>query len=152
MRVYSCPIAVGIYAYAIPGYIIESLVKTYQHIYLCVTNPALYNDKLINRCAARSGSPHDDIKIITLASIYAYACILLVKISWCIAILFHIAGEKPEWTNRQNKLKLSLHHSCHQHGLFCQHAFSSGTWNCLYRSVFMQAVQLLLSVHVLDVV
>ena len=68
MRVYSCPIAVGIYAYAIPGYIIESLVKTYQHIYLCVTNPALYNDKLINRCAARSGSPHDDIKIITLAS------------------------------------------------------------------------------------
>jgi len=25
-----------------------------------VTNPALYNDKLVNQCAAHSGSPRDD--------------------------------------------------------------------------------------------
>ena len=27
---------------------------------MCATNPALYNDKLVNQCAARSGSPCDD--------------------------------------------------------------------------------------------
>ena len=37
------------------------LVKTYQRIYLFVTNPALCNGKLlVNQCAARSGSPADD--------------------------------------------------------------------------------------------
>ena len=29
-----------------------------QHIYLFVTDPALCSDKLVNKCAARSGSPH----------------------------------------------------------------------------------------------
>ena len=33
--------------------------------YLCVTNPALCNDKLVSQCAVPSGSPCDD-KIITL--------------------------------------------------------------------------------------
>jgi len=27
---------------------------------LCDTNLALYNDQLVNQCAARSGSPRDD--------------------------------------------------------------------------------------------
>ena len=29
----------------------------YLDIYLCVTNPALCNDKLVSQCAGRSGSP-----------------------------------------------------------------------------------------------
>ena len=29
-------------------------------IYLCVTNPAVYDDKLVSRYAARSGLPRDD--------------------------------------------------------------------------------------------
>ena len=32
----------------------------YLDIYLCVTNPALCDDKLVSQCAARSGSPRDD--------------------------------------------------------------------------------------------
>ena len=51
----SCP---SFFAYVCNSWV--SLVETFQHIYLCVTNPALYNDKLVNQCAAHSGSPRDD--------------------------------------------------------------------------------------------
>ena len=32
----------------------------YLDIYLCATNPALCDDKLVSRCATRSGLPRDD--------------------------------------------------------------------------------------------
>ena len=51
--------------YAIPDYLRHwwRLIDISQYTLstcMCMTNPALYNDKLVNQCAAQSGSFHDD--------------------------------------------------------------------------------------------
>ena len=59
------------HTYVIPGYLWWRLINISTgedlstYLLVSVTNPALYNDKLVNQCAARSSSPHDD-KIITV--------------------------------------------------------------------------------------